>query len=179
MAKFAFAVKPSLDGNVDHREFAPDPALFRHWTEQLRDLTGCLYGRRVYEVMRYWDEDRPEWTPEERDFATAWRSRPQWVVSRPVQSVGLTPRLFRMTSQRRYGGSRRGSTGRSMFPDRALAQSLADLSLIDEYRLYVHLVVLGRGKPFFADPRPPLRLAAPPCRSALWPAIEAARPRSA
>ena len=41
-----------------------------------------------------------------------------------------------------------------------LAQSLTDLGLIDEYRLYLHPVVLGRGKPFFAGPRPPLRLVA-------------------
>ena len=41
-----------------------------------------------------------------------------------------------------------------------LARSLTDLGLIDEYRLYVRPVVLGRGKPFFAGPRPPLRLVA-------------------
>ena len=34
----------------------------------------------------------------------------------------------------------------------------ADLGLVDEYRLYVHPVVLGGGTPFFAGPRPPLRL---------------------
>jgi riboflavin biosynthesis pyrimidine reductase len=39
-----------------------------------------------------------------------------------------------------------------------LAQSLTALGLIDEYRIYLHPVVLGRGKPFFAGPRPPLRL---------------------
>ena len=39
-----------------------------------------------------------------------------------------------------------------------LAQSLTDLGLIDEYRLYFRSVVLGRGKPFFTGPRPPLRL---------------------
>ena len=41
-----------------------------------------------------------------------------------------------------------------------LARSLTDLGLIDEYRLYLHPVVLGHGKPFFAGPRPPLRLVA-------------------
>jgi riboflavin biosynthesis pyrimidine reductase len=41
-----------------------------------------------------------------------------------------------------------------------LAQNLTDLGLIDEYRLYLHPVVLGHGKPFFAGPRPPLRLVA-------------------
>jgi riboflavin biosynthesis pyrimidine reductase len=41
-----------------------------------------------------------------------------------------------------------------------LAQSLTELGLIDEYRLYLHPVVLGRGKSFLAGPRPPLRLVA-------------------
>ena len=39
-----------------------------------------------------------------------------------------------------------------------LARSLTDLGLIDEYRIYLHPVVLGHGKPYFAGPRPPLRL---------------------
>lgn len=41
-----------------------------------------------------------------------------------------------------------------------LAQSLTELGLIDEYRIYLHPVVLGDGKPYFAGPRPPLRLIA-------------------
>ena len=44
----------------------------RHFTEQVRDLAGSVYGRRMYEVMRYWDEDHPEWDAEERDFAAVW-----------------------------------------------------------------------------------------------------------
>ena len=60
----------SLDGYVDHQEFAPDPTLFRHWIEQVRGLTGSVYGRRMYEVMRYWDEDHPEWP---RSFTTSRR----------------------------------------------------------------------------------------------------------
>jgi dihydrofolate reductase len=39
-----------------------------------------------------------------------------------------------------------------------LARSLTELGLIDEYRIYLHPVVLGHGKPYFAGPRPPLRL---------------------
>jgi riboflavin biosynthesis pyrimidine reductase len=39
-----------------------------------------------------------------------------------------------------------------------LAQTLTELGLIDEYRIYLHPVVLGHGKPNFAGPRPPLRL---------------------
>jgi hypothetical protein len=70
MAKIVFGMNQSLDGYVDHQEFAPGPALFRHFIEQVRGLTGSVYGRRVYEVMRYWDEDHPEWT---RSCATSRR----------------------------------------------------------------------------------------------------------
>ena len=88
MSKFVFGMNLSLDGYVDHDAFAPDPVLFRHWIEQVRGLTGCLYGRRTYEVMRYWDDDRPDWTADDRAFAAAWRGRPKWVVSRSLKSVG-------------------------------------------------------------------------------------------
>jgi hypothetical protein len=62
--------------------------LFRHFIEQVRNQTGSVYGRCLYEVMRYWDDDHTEWDAEERDFATAWRSQPKWVVSRSLTSVG-------------------------------------------------------------------------------------------
>ncbi len=88
MAKLVFGLNQSLDGYVDHQEFTPGPALFRHFTEQVRGLAGSVYGRRMYEVMRYWDEDRPEWGADERDFAGAWRSQPKWVASRSLKSVG-------------------------------------------------------------------------------------------
>jgi hypothetical protein len=47
-----------------------------------------VYGRRTYEIMRYGDENLPEWDAEELDFAAAWRSQPKWVVSRSLKSVG-------------------------------------------------------------------------------------------
>src|SRR4051812_18348619 len=88
MAKLVFGMNLSLDGYVDHEAFAPGPALFRHWIEQVRGLAGSVYGRRLYEVMRYWDEDRPEWDAAKYDFAAAWRNQPKWVVSRTLKSVG-------------------------------------------------------------------------------------------
>ena len=47
----------------------PDTGLFRYFIEHVRGLTGMVYGRRMYEVMRYWDEDLPDWDAEERDYA--------------------------------------------------------------------------------------------------------------
>jgi len=158
MAKIVFGLNQSLDGYVDHQEFAPGPALFRHFIEQVRGLTGSVYGRRMYEVMRYWDEDHAGWTPEYRDFATAWRSQPKWVVSHSLKSVGPNATLVADDVEAVIRGLKARLFGEIEVGGPELAQSLTGLGLIDEYRLYFRPVVLGHGKPFFAGPRPPLRL---------------------
>ena len=88
MAKLVFGMNQSLDGYVDHMAFAPAPTLFRHFIEEAQGQAGSVYGRRMYEVMRYWDDDHPEWDAEEHAFAAAWRNQPKWVVSRSLKSVG-------------------------------------------------------------------------------------------
>ena len=160
MAKLVFGLNQSLDGYIDHHEFTPGPALFRHFIEQVRGLTGSVYGRRMYEVMRVWDEDHSEWTPELRDFATAWRSQPKWVVSRSLKSVGPNATLVADDVETLIRGLKARLAGEIEVGGPDLARSLTDLGLVDEYQLYFHPVVLGRGKPFFAGPRPPLRLVA-------------------
>lgn len=160
MAKLVFGMNQSLDGYVDHQAFAPDPVLFRHFIDQARALTGSVYGRRLYEVMRYWDEDHPEWTPEERDFAAAWRIKPKWVVSRSLRSVGPNATLVEDDVEAVIRRLKSELVGEIEVGGPDLAGSLTDLGLIDEYRIYLHPVVLGHGKPFFAGPRPPLRLVA-------------------
>ena len=160
MAKLAYVLNQSLDGYVDHLAFKPSRALFRHFIEQVRDLTGIVYGRHMYEVMRYWDEDQPEWVAEEHDFAEAWRSQPKWVVSRTLKSVGPNATLVADDIEAVIRGLKAQQVGEIEVAGPDLAGSLTGLGLIDEYRLYLHPVVLGRGKPFFASPRPPLRLVA-------------------
>lgn len=150
----------SLDGYVDHEAFAPGPALFHHFIEEVRGLTGSVYGRRMYEVMRYWDEDHPEWTPDFHDFAAAWRSQPKWVVSRSLKSVGPNATLVGDDVETVIRGLKDELAGEIEVAGPALARSLTELGLLDEYRLYLRPVVLGRGKPFFAAARPPLRLVA-------------------
>jgi hypothetical protein len=60
---------------------------------------GSVYGRHMYEIMSYWDDDHPEWAAEEQAFAAAWRKQPKSVVSRSLKSVGpnLAQSLFRRT----------------------------------------------------------------------------------
>lgn len=160
MAKLFFGMNLSLDGYIDHEAFAPGPMLFRHWIELERSLAGSIYGRRLYEVMRYWDEDHPEWGADERDFAAAWRSQPKWVVSRTLKSVGPNATLVSDDAEAAIRGLKDGLTGEIQIGGPGLAASLTDTGLIDEYRPYFRPVVVGRGKPFFAGPRPPLRLVA-------------------
>ena len=161
MAKLVFELNQSLDGYIDHQELGPPrPVLFRHFIERVRGLTGMVYGRRMYEVMRYWDDDLPDWDAERREYAAVWRSRPKWVVSRSLKSVGANATLVENDIEAVIRGLKAELVGEIEVAGPDLARSLTDLGLIDEYRLYIHPVVLGRGKPFFAGPRPPLHLVA-------------------
>ena len=160
MAKLVYGMNQSLHGYVDHMEFRPSPALFRHFIEHVRNLTGMVYGRRMYEIMSYWDEDRPDDDAEEHDFAAAWRSKPKWVVSRSLKSVGPNATLVEEDLEAVMRGLRAQLVGEIAVAGPDLAGSLTNLGLIDEYRLYLSPIVLGHGKPFFSGPRPPLRLVA-------------------
>ena len=161
MATLTFGLQQSLDGYVDHMVLGPpSPSVFRHFVEHVRGLAGCLYGRRTYEIMRYWDEDQPGWDAEEFEFAAAWRSRPKWVVSRSLASVGPNATLVQNDLGTAVRELKARLAGEVDVAGPELAHSLTDLGLVDEYRLYFRPVVLGHGTPFFAGPRPPLRLAA-------------------
>ena len=159
MAKLVFGMQQSLDGYVDHLKLGPpSPALSRHFNEQVRDQSGFVFGRGMYEIMRYWDEDRADWDAEDRDFAAAWRRKQKWVVSRSLKSVGPNATLVEGDIQAAIRAMKAQLVGEIAVAGPNLAKSLTDLGLIDEYRLYFRPVVLGCGMPFFAGPRPPLRL---------------------
>src|SRR5580765_3081592 len=98
MGRLVFAMMQSLDGYVDGVGGGlalppPGVALGHHFTDHVRSLAGALYGRRIYEIMRCWEEDRPEWDADDHDFAGAWRSQPKWVVSGTLRSVGVNATL--------------------------------------------------------------------------------------
>jgi dihydrofolate reductase len=160
MAKLVFGMNQSLDGYVDHTAFGPSPTLFRHFIEQAQGQAGSVYGRTMYEVMRYWDDDQPQWDAEERAFAAAWRAQPKWVVSRVLPAVGPNARLIQGDLAGAIRALKAERDGEIEVAGPTLAHSLTALGLIDEYRIYLHPVVLGHGKPYFAGPRPPLRLLA-------------------
>ena len=158
MATLVYSLNQSLDGYVDHDAFAPGPVLFRHFIDHARALAGSLYGRRMYEVMRYWDDDDAGWDTEERDFAAAWCAQPKWVVSRSLTSVGPNASLVEGDLETAARDLKARIDGEIEVAGPDLAGQLTALGLIDEYRIYLHPVVVGHGKPFFTGPRPPLRL---------------------
>ena len=165
MAKLVFGMMQSLDGYVAGADGGPglpppDEALHRHFNDHVRGLAGSLYGRRMYEVMRYWDEDEPEAGEVWRDFARVWRAQPKWVVSRTLKSVGPNATLVADDLEGAIRRLKAERDGEIEVAGPNLARSLTGLGLIDEYRIYLHPVVLGHGKPYFAGPRPRLRLLA-------------------
>ena len=165
MARLVFGMMQSLDGYVDGVAGGPEMpppgvALHGHFTDHVRGLAGALYGRRMYEIMRYWDEDQPEWGEFEHDFAAAWRAQPKWVVSRTLKSVGANATLVGDNVETFVRRLKHEVEGEIEVAGPALAASLTGLGLIDEYRLYFRPFVLGGGKPYFAGARPPLRIVA-------------------
>ena len=123
-------------------------------------MAGGLYGRRMYEIMRYWDEDQPDWGEVERDFAAVWRAQPKWVVSRTLKSVGSNATRVEGNVEAFVRRLKLDIDGDIDVAGPTLAASLTDLGLIDEYQLYFRPFVLGSGKPYFVGARPPLRLTA-------------------
>jgi dihydrofolate reductase len=163
MGRLVFEMMQSLDGYIagvsgDLQLPPPGPALARHLNEQFRGTAGMLFGRQMYEVMRYWDEDQPEWDEGDHDFAAAWRSKPKWVVSRTLKSVGAQATLVNGDVGAVARRLKADFEGDIAVAGANLASSLTALGLIDEYRLYFRPFVFGGGKPYFAAGRPPLRL---------------------
>jgi dihydrofolate reductase len=158
MAKLVFGMNQSLDGYIDHMAFSPSSTLFRHFIKEAQGQAGSVYGRQMYAIMRYWDDDHPEWNADERAFAAAWRKQPKWVVSRTLNAVGRNAELVGDDLEGAICQLKTERDGEIEVAGPTLAHSLTNLGLIDEYRIYLHPVVLGHGKPYFAGPRPPLRL---------------------
>lgn len=166
MAKLVFGMNMSLDGFVDHDhpDFMPDPVLFRYFIEQTRNTTGSLYGRGLYELMRFWDSDG--WDGDERTqedlraFAEAWRAMPKWVASRSLKEVGPNATLLGPDLEAEARRLKAEHDGEIEIGGPKLAASLAKLGLIDEYHIFLRPVVMGQGRPFFDGITPKLRLVA-------------------
>jgi dihydrofolate reductase len=163
MARIIYGLMQSLDGYVSGPEGGPglpmpNEALHGHFSAQMRKTAGSVYGRRMYEIMRFWDGEEAEQAEMGREFALAWRAQPKWVVSRTLTSVGPNTTLVSDDLEGFIKRLKAEQDGEIEVAGPQLAGELTALGLIDEYRMYLTPVVLGAGKPYFAGARPPLRL---------------------
>ena len=156
MARIVYSMLVSLDGYIAAADGnlvmpAPHEPLHRHFNEEMRRTSVVICGRRMYEVMRVWDDwhERPEATEVEVEFARAWQAAPKLVFSTTLNEVGPNARLASDDVEAEVKALKARTEGEISASGAAMAASLARLGLIDEYRLYLQPVVLGGGKPFF------------------------------
>ena len=163
MGQLILQMNVSLDGYVDGIDGKldmppPSETVFRFWIDTIRGHAGSIYGRRMYEIMRYWDEDQADWDDARRAFAEAWRKLPKWVVSRTLESVGPNATLITGDIETQVRDIKARTDGTITVSGPEIAGLMTDLGLVDRYELVLAPYVLGRGKPFFHAARPPLRL---------------------
>ena len=157
MRKVIFVMGVSLDGFVADRDggidwTVPSEELHRFHNERMR-VTGVeLYGRRLYETMRYWDTPEavaPDAPAVMREFAEIWRATPSLVFSRTLDAVEGTPELASGDPADVVAELREQDGGDITVGGPGLAAGLIERGLVDEYHLFVYPVVLGGGTPFF------------------------------
>ncbi len=159
MGRLVYALSVSLDGFIEtpsrSLEWANiDDELHSFFNEQSRHIRTSLYGRRMYELMTaYWPtaEDDPAATPPMVEFARIWRDIPRVVFSRSLLEVDAGSRLVHGDVVAEV--TRLKASGLDMDVGGAtLAGTLIRAGLVDEFRLFVHPILLGAGTRFF----PPL-----------------------
>lgn len=152
---YGFAV--SVDGYIGNGGTTeiglpvPEAPLHRHFNELQARVALCLYGRTMYETMRYWDDPEAGSPEHEQEFARHWQRTPKVVFSTTLQSVGPNARLVSDPAQveRTVRQLKAETEGEIEVTGAKLAASLIRWGLVDEFRMYMMPVVLGGGKPYF------------------------------
>ena len=167
MRRLIYSMSVSLDGYIagPHGEgewAAPGEELHRFHNEQTEEVGLHLLGRRLYEVMAYWEtaeEQQPSAPDYELEFARIWKRLPKIVYSKELETVEGNTRLSHGDPVEEVRELKEGAGADIAVGGAALASTLTAAGLIDEYRPFVTPVVLGGGKPFFAaDTRMDLEL---------------------
>jgi dihydrofolate reductase len=165
LRKVIYAMNVSLDGFIEGPNGeadwgVPDLELHQHFND-LESETGVhLYGRRLYETMSYWQtaDANPDISPVEREYARLWQQVPTIVFSTTLERVEANARLVKGDIAAEVARLK-AQPGKDMALGGAgIGATFMKLNLIDEYHLYVHPIILGGGKPFFAALDKPLKL---------------------
>ena len=168
MRKIIWVMSVSVDGYMEgpNREIdwhMVDDELHRHMNGWLADAGGFLEGRVTFELMvGFWptaDQD-PAATPTVVEFARIWRDMPKVVYSRTLQRAEWNATVVPDVVPAEVLALKAQPGGDLVLAGADLAAEFARHDLIDEYRLYVPPVVIGRGKPMLqpSDAKVPLGL---------------------
>jgi dihydrofolate reductase len=154
MRTVSYSMSMSLDGYVNAPDGSfdwsvPDAELHQFHNDRVREQTVQLCGRRLYELMRYWETDDASWGPVERDFAAVWRALPKVVFSSTLTAGELGPNA-RLATAPPADEVRAIDDGMVGVGGATLAAALAREDLIDEYHVFVCPVLVGGGTPYFA-----------------------------
>lgn len=164
MGRLVYGMMQSLDGYIANREGeitlpVPGAALHQYFNDAMRDTALSVYGRRMWETMRYWAEPDPRRSPVAEEFAEIWQTTPKVVVSTTLAEAPPGVRLVQTDVVEAIGALKAEVDGDIEVSGASIAASLGAAGLIDEYRLYFQPVVLGAGRPYFAAGfRPVLRV---------------------
>lgn len=157
MRKVIYAMSVSLDGfiedaNGDLSWSFPNEELHKHFNEMESLIDIHLYGRRLYENMAaFWPtaDEVPSAKDSEIEYAHIWKGMRKIVFSTTLTEVGWNSELFKGDIVEEIN-KLKAQPGRDISVGGAnLAGNFMRLGLIDEYRMYIHPVVLGNGKAMF------------------------------
>jgi dihydrofolate reductase len=155
MRKVIYSMGVSLDGfiagpNGEIDWSAPDEELHRFHNEQTGETGVHLLGRRLYEVMLYWEtaDQNPSATDYELEFARIWQATPKIVFSRSLERVEGNARLATDSVSEEVARLKEQPGKDVSVGGAGLTSTLIKLDLVDEYRLFVSPVVLGGGTPY-------------------------------
>jgi dihydrofolate reductase len=140
-----------------------DDEFFRHQVDWIATAGGLLEGRVTYELMaQYWPtaDQGPAATPMVVEFAQIWRELPKVVYSRTLERADWNATVVHDVVPAEVLALKAEGGGDLVLGGANLAAEFARHDLIDEYRLYVQPVVIGRGTPMLrpSDATVPLRL---------------------
>lgn len=159
MRPVVYGFNVSLDGYIEDRQGGidwgdPGPELHNFWSEHESECDLQLYGRRLWETMSaFWPTagDDPGAPAEILEYARVWNAVPKIVFSRTLESVEGNARLVRDDIAGEVARLK-AMPGKAMNLGGAdIAASFMQLGLIDEFVVGVHPILLGGGKPMFAD----------------------------
>ena len=156
MRKLIYSMSVSADGFIagpddDIGWGAPSDELHRFHNEQTREVGAELLGRRLYEVMTYWDTalEDPSLGETEREFAHIWAQTPKVVFSTTLEKVSGNARLATGTIAEEVASLKEEPGADLAVGGAGLAAACIELGLVDEFKLFVNPIFLGAGTPYF------------------------------